>query len=195
MTGIGDHRVLDAQPSGDDLALALMGVARRFRIRGLEDAALKRLYRRYLGESSVPLGGEETEGMDEFADLLALLLAHRRDDREEIEWLACAIATACSGDDHLWQDMGLPNRAVLSNLLHDYFAGLYGKNRSNMKWKKFFYRQLCDNAVVNICKAPSCGVCSDYSQCFGSEEAAEEAKASQAGASTSCSLLLAQSDC
>jgi len=28
---------------------------------------------------------------------------------------------------------------------------------------------LCDRAQIQLCKAPSCGVCSDYLQCFGPE--------------------------
>jgi nitrogen fixation protein NifQ len=39
-----------------------------------------------------------------------------------------------------------------------------------MKWKKFFYKQLCDRAEVKMCPAPSCQVCNDYQNCFGSEE-------------------------
>jgi nitrogen fixation protein NifQ len=39
-----------------------------------------------------------------------------------------------------------------------------------MRWKKFFYRQLCEQADVLICKSPSCGVCCDYASCFGAED-------------------------
>jgi nitrogen fixation protein NifQ len=39
-----------------------------------------------------------------------------------------------------------------------------------MKWKKFFYKQLCEREGVNACKAPSCAACDDYSKCFGSED-------------------------
>lgn len=39
-----------------------------------------------------------------------------------------------------------------------------------MKWKKFFYRQLCEQAEVLICKSPNCAVCSDYSLCFAPTE-------------------------
>jgi nitrogen fixation protein NifQ len=44
----------------------------------------------------------------EIEDLLALLLEHRSDDSDETRWLAHAVAVACAGDNHLWQDMGLP---------------------------------------------------------------------------------------
>jgi nitrogen fixation protein NifQ len=39
-----------------------------------------------------------------------------------------------------------------------------------MKWKKFFYRQLCEKAQVPICKSPSCAICTDYKLCFAPEE-------------------------
>ena len=67
--------------------------------------------------------------------------------------------------------MGLPNRDVLSQLLRRYFTTLYEKNIGNMKWKKFFYKQLCEQAKVMLCKAPSCQVCTDYTACFGPEVA------------------------
>jgi nitrogen fixation protein NifQ len=106
---------------------------------------------------------------EEFADLLALLLEHRRDDSEENGWLARAVASACAGSNHLWEDMGLPDRDTLSRLMRRYFTTLFYKNTGNLRWKKFFYKMLCDRAEVRLCKAPSCGVCSDYSLCFASE--------------------------
>jgi nitrogen fixation protein NifQ len=45
--------------------------------------------------------GSIDELADEFDDLVALLLDHRGGGGEETEWLACAMATACCGDDHL----------------------------------------------------------------------------------------------
>jgi nitrogen fixation protein NifQ len=107
---------------------------------------------------------------DEIEDLLYLLLDHRAGDDEETRWVAHAVATACMGDNHLWQDMGLPSRAVLSQLLARYFPALCRKNTGDMKWKKFFYKQLCDRADLFICKSPSCGICIDYQRCFGPED-------------------------
>lgn len=108
---------------------------------------------------------------DEIKDLVALLLEHRASDREEITWLAYALATGCMGSNHLWQDMGLSGRQALSDILKNNFTTLHDKNVGNMKWKKFFYKQLCDRAEVNLCKAPSCHVCDDYQKCFGPEDA------------------------
>jgi len=108
--------------------------------------------------------------MDEFDELVALLNDCRSDDSEKTLWLACAIASACFGRNHLWQDMGLPSRTELSELLRVHFRTLYTKNVGNMKWKKFFYKQLCERMNAQVCKAPSCGVCADYGQCFGEED-------------------------
>jgi nitrogen fixation protein NifQ len=109
---------------------------------------------------------------DEFDDLVQLFLAHRSHDGVETEWLAHAIASACMGGNHLYQDMGLANRQALSDLLNEHFTALFVKNVGNMKWKKFFYKQLCDRAEVQVCQAPSCQVCNDYWNCFGPEDEA-----------------------
>ena len=107
---------------------------------------------------------------EEFDDLVQLLLDHRADDSEQTEWLAYAIASGCMGENHLFEDMGLPNRLALSDLLNRHFTALFVKNIGNMKWKKFFYKQLCDRAQVHVCKAPSCQVCADFDACFGPED-------------------------
>lgn len=108
---------------------------------------------------------------DEYQDVLALLLEHRADvgDGDETAWLAGVVAAACMGDNHLWQDLGLANRQELSGLMQTHFPALYARNSGNMKWKKFFYKQLCERAEVQACRAPSCAVCADYTGCFGTE--------------------------
>ena len=108
---------------------------------------------------------------DEFDDIVALLLTHRARGEEMETWLAHAIATAAMGENHLWQDMGLPSRKVLSALMQKHFPSLAALNDKDMKWKKFFYRQLCESAGVLICKSPHCAECCDYRICFGPEEA------------------------
>jgi len=162
----------------DAVTQALGGVLARFPILGLGAPALDRLLRRYFPRATglgAVASGANSAGCfslpaDEFEDLQALLMAHRSNDDEETQWLACAVATACLGDNHLWQDMGLPDRDTLSLLLKRHFTTLYDRNTGNMKWKKFFYKQLCEQAEVNLCKAPSCKVCADYALCFGPEE-------------------------
>ncbi len=166
-------RLLDgARDPSDAVTQALGGVLARFRLPGLAPAELARLRERYFPRlSGLPCGdGCPALPAEEVEDLLALLLEHRTDDSDETRWLAHAVAAACAGDNHLWQDMGLPNREALSRLMRTHFTALYAKNSGNMKWKKFFYKQLCERAEVNMCKAPSCGVCCDYANCFGPEE-------------------------
>ena len=106
---------------------------------------------------------------DEFADLVALLREAGSPDDATTTWLAHAVATASMGGNHLWQDMGLPSRDLLSTLLSTRFPALARRNTGDMKWKKFFYRELCRRAGLLLCKAPSCGECVDYPKCFGPE--------------------------
>jgi nitrogen fixation protein NifQ len=109
---------------------------------------------------------------DEVADLTALLLEHAdpaAGPRAEVERVALTIAVASLGDNHLWQDLRLASRAELSALVRRWFPALVAKNRGDMKWKKFLYRQLCGREQLLICKSPSCAVCSDLPVCFGPE--------------------------
>lgn len=129
-------------------------------------------------ESSISLpaliNGRADNRMDELDDIVELLMDHSCDQSNDTHDLALYIAKSCMGDNHLWQDMGLHNRAALSELMQTFFPGLVAKNSGDMKWKKFFYKQLCERADIFICKSPTCGVCIDYSKCFGPEEEVNE---------------------
>jgi nitrogen fixation protein NifQ len=107
---------------------------------------------------------------EEMDELRVLLLDHCTADIDEAHWLAAMVARACLFSDHLWQDLGLTSRRDLSGLLNRHFHALAARNIGDMKWKKFFYKQLCEREGLNMCKAPSCGVCTDYKVCFGPEE-------------------------
>jgi nitrogen fixation protein NifQ len=107
--------------------------------------------------------------LDEFPDLLQLLLDHRAVADEHHRCVAHLVATACMGTDHLWQDLGLPGRKELSALLAEHFPMLAAKNAGDMKWKKFFYKQLCEREGIGACRSPSCAACCDYDKCFGAE--------------------------
>ncbi|MGX9120438.1 nitrogen fixation protein NifQ [Mesorhizobium sp. BHbsci] len=99
-----------------------------------------------------------------------LLLAHARPEDPASARFAKIIARRAMRDDHLWQDLGLFNRAELSRLLATHFPTLAAGNTKNMKWKKYLYRMLCEAEGFSICTAPSCRECSDFASCFGSEE-------------------------
>ena len=83
--------------------------------------------------------------------------------------LAAMIARRAQRPNHLWQDLGLRDRGELSQLMFRHFAPLAGRNRQDMKWKKFFYRTLCRDADYSLCTAPSCGECCDFNLCFNEE--------------------------
>jgi nitrogen fixation protein NifQ len=105
----------------------------------------------------------------EWNDLLALLMQYRAGADPSETWLTLIVATACMGGDHLWQDLGLWQRADLTQLMARNFPGLTALNSQDMKWKKFLYKQLCNRAGVYVCRSPSCEVCVDYAKCFGGE--------------------------
>lgn len=109
---------------------------------------------------------------DEVQDVVALLLDHSDASTgtpAEIAHMAETIAVACLGDNHLWQDLQLANRAELSALMKHWFPALVARNVADMKWKKFLYKQLCEREELFVCKAPSCAVCNDHPVCFGPE--------------------------
>jgi nitrogen fixation protein NifQ len=107
---------------------------------------------------------------EEMADLRKLLLRNRSGDAADETWLTEIVIAGCMGSDHLWQDLGLWNRADLSRLMHENFGPLASHNVKDMKWKKFLYKQLCAAEGIYTCRAPSCEVCADYQNCFGPEE-------------------------
>ncbi len=115
------------------------------------------------GDGSRPASLEEP-------DLRALLLDHRAVDAPEEAWLAHIIARRALRPNHLWQDLGLPLRDDLSRLMERHFPALAARNSGDMKWKKFFYRELCGLEGVLICKSPVCERCGDFSLCFGGED-------------------------
>jgi nitrogen fixation protein NifQ len=174
------HKLLDyARQPEELLTIAFAGViaqaslsGRHPLIRGLSDARFKKLLNEYFLTQSLSNDAEwlDRASPDEFDDLLALLLEHRSEASEQLAWLSLAVASAAMGENHLWQDMGLPNRKALSELMSRYFPGLAARNTGDMKWKKFFYRQLCELAEVPICKSPHCTECCDYATCFGAED-------------------------
>ncbi len=106
---------------------------------------------------------------DEHSELRQLFITHADSDPQTAEWVADILIAGCMGGDHLWQDLGLWSRKDLTALIRSAFAPLADKNIHDMKWKKFFYKQLCIQEGVYTCRAPSCQVCADYQECFGPE--------------------------
>lgn len=138
---------------------------------GLGAARLLGLSRRHFPglDFKVPPKWQPAEPLPEHQDLVNLLLRHRAGADESEYDIAVMVATACAGKDHLWQDLGLPNRAMLSELFVRNFPSLAAHNTHDMKWKKFLYKQLCEEEGIYVCRAPSCGECKDQPNCFGPE--------------------------
>jgi nitrogen fixation protein NifQ len=160
-------------PEGlDTLAIAgvlgqALATGRRPLIAGLSESRFQKLLNEYFVGIRCD-NGESPRGDDEFDDLVQLLLEHRAEPCEKGAWLAFVVASATMGERHLWEDMGLPSRKHLSALLQVGFPTLAAGNPGGaMKWKKYFYRKLCERAEVPVCKAPHCAECPDYAECFG----------------------------
>lgn len=152
---------------------ALAG-GRRPLIRGLPEGAFQRLLRSCFHGVRLCNGRPEPSSepvLDEFDELLALLLANRAQPSEIDAWLSHCIASASMQDRHLWEDLGLPDRKHLSRLMQDHFPALAASNTADMRWKKFFYRELCRASGLVLCKSPNCADCCDYKLCFATSEA------------------------
>ncbi|MGM0594763.1 MAG: nitrogen fixation protein NifQ [Pseudomonadota bacterium] len=106
---------------------------------------------------------------DEHDELRELFLSHSDVATPVDGWLADILIAGCMGGNHLWQDLGLWSRKDLTALIRSAFSPLADKNVHDMKWKKFFYKQLCAKEGIYTCRAPSCQVCEDYAECFGPE--------------------------
>ncbi|TGQ32390.1 nitrogen fixation protein NifQ [Mesorhizobium sp. M00.F.Ca.ET.216.01.1.1] len=99
-----------------------------------------------------------------------LLLGHARPSDATSARFAKIIARRAMRSDHLWQDLGLFSRGELNRLLATHFPTLAAGNTNNMKWKKYFYRKLCEAEGFSLCTAPSCRECNDFDACFGAED-------------------------
>jgi nitrogen fixation protein NifQ len=106
---------------------------------------------------------------DEVAMVRDLLLQNRSADSDESEWLAAMIARRAIEPNHLWEDLGLRDRTELTRLLNRHFAPLASRNTNNMRWKRFFYRMMCEDDGFVMCSTPVCTACSDFDRCFGEE--------------------------
>lgn len=141
---------------------------------GLAAAEMARLQRMLFPGApwlaAVAVGDAGADALEE-ADLRRLLADNASLPGDPLAlWLAAMVARRSLRPDHLWQDLGLACRADLSGLLHRHFAPLAARNTRDMKWKKFFYRQMCEDEGVAICKSPVCEACVDFALCFGPED-------------------------
>ncbi len=170
----------DGHPHGRQWLYGLLQhfVAGRSRLpvgMGLEE----RLFYRLCAEAGIePLFSEAEE---EHQLLLQTLILQRQAECQELEaWLrgyvrpevremATIIAHGCMGFRHLWEDLGLESRQLLRSLMTECFPELAAMNQQDMRWKKFFYRQRCEQEGGYLCRAPSCHACHERANCFAAE--------------------------
>ena len=100
------------------------------------------------------------------AAIRTLILWRAGTASDEARWLAAILARRAMEPRHLWEDLGLPSRAALTALITRHLPGLAAANGQNMRWKKFFYRQICADAAFSLCLAPSCDACDERDDCF-----------------------------
>ncbi|RTE88461.1 MULTISPECIES: nitrogen fixation protein NifQ [Bradyrhizobium] len=140
---------------------------------GLSGLELAALLEQYFPSLEIKLAGQlsvfKCEGDEEIAMLRDLLLKQRSTERDIGHWLAAMIARRAIEPGHLWEALGLRNRGELSRLLSRHFAPLASRNVNNMRWKRFFYRMLCENEGLAMCTTPVCNQCDDFNICFGEE--------------------------
>lgn len=103
--------------------------------------------------------------------VLSILLCHLpenidRDDLQTAVWLASILAARAAIPGHLWVAMGLTERPQLTAAIRRHLPSLAVANNQNMRWKRYLYKQVCELNGGVMCKAPTCGVCSDYALCF-----------------------------
>lgn len=103
---------------------------------------------------------------DERQEIITLLTSYRNMQDPSSKEMAVIVATASLTSFHLWESLGLPDRTQLGDLIQHNFPDLYALNTDNMRWKRFFYRQLCEQDGDYICRAPSCEECKSYDECF-----------------------------
>lgn len=115
------------------------------------------------------LMGSKHYDNDEVTMVRDLLLARRSTEGDTGRWMAAMIARRVMEPNHLWADLGLRNRGELSRLLNRHFRPLARRNVKNMRWKRFFYRTLCEDEGLILCTTPVCTECNDFNHCFGDE--------------------------
>lgn len=113
--------------------------------------------------------GSKRDDNDEVTMVRDLLLAQRSTEGDTGRWLAAMIARRVMEPNHLWADLGLRDRGELSRLLNRHFRPLARRNVKNMRWKRFFYRTLCEDEGLILCTTPACTDCKDFDHCYGDE--------------------------
>jgi nitrogen fixation protein NifQ len=170
---ISDDADFDRHVLASILAAAAMDGGSIAERAGLSEQAFNDLLAGYFPAATVrafvwiPKPASEID--DETIMVRDLLLAQRSTEGDVGHWLAAMVARRAMEPNHLWEDLGLRERPELSRLLMRHFAPLAARNTKNMRWKRFFYRMLCEDDGFVMCTTPVCTQCNDFDLCFGEE--------------------------
>ncbi|WP_246775066.1 nitrogen fixation protein NifQ [Bradyrhizobium diazoefficiens] len=155
------------------LAAGVMEGGRLFEKVGLSSGELAALLKKNFPSVRIKgddlLLGSKRDDNDEVTMVRDLLLAQRSTEGDTGRWLAAMIARRVMEPNHLWADLGLRDRGELSRVLNRHFGPLARRNVNNMRWKRFFYRTLCEDEGLILCTTPVCTECKDFNFCFGDE--------------------------
>ncbi len=137
---------------------------------GLSGPDLAALRDRWLPGTDLPdLGCAAPAAPPDQTAITRLIQMRAQRVSREAFWLAQILARRSLEPRHLWEDLGLPSRAALSALIERHLPGLHAANRANMRWKKFFYRQICSEEGIALCLSPTCDDCDEWAECFAPE--------------------------
>lgn len=143
---------------------------------GLAPAQLEDLAQTWFPGLSLPDSDPPEPVRHPDQEAIAMLLLWRGGVKTpEAHWLAAIIARRALEKRHLWEDLGLPSRAALGTLLAMHFPRLFAANTQNMRWKKFFYRQICSDSEFALCVSPTCDECPEKPECFAPELPGDDA--------------------
>lgn len=99
--------------------------------------------------------------------LHALIWASRADADPTWDALADALACACFGAHHLWQDLGASGRDEVSRLMRLAFPTLHDSNRLDLRWKRHLFLVLGEQLGRTDLRPPKCDGCDHHLGCFG----------------------------
>lgn len=171
---IGGDEDFDRHVMASILAAAVMDGGPLAERVGLGERDLNRLLARCFPAAAVRafawMPNSDSMVDDETGMVRDLLLAHRSTEGEVGYWLGAMVARRAMEPNHLWEDLGLRERPELSRLLARHFGPLAARNTRNMRWKRFFYRMLCEDDGFVMCSTPICTQCGDFDLCFGEED-------------------------
>ncbi len=170
---IEGEQAFDAHVLASILAAAAMDGGSIRASAGLDPEEAARLIERRFPRArrALNLAGAAGPNPDEaeIAMVRDLLSRNRSTGGDEGRWLAAMVARRALEPNHLWEDLGLRDRGELSRLLLRHFAPLAERNTRGMRWKRFFYRVLCEADGFVMCATPVCTDCRDFDHCFGEE--------------------------